>query len=163
MLIALRDRISEVAHFMPHIEEMAVLTREEQPGLVRMRNRWQGTKDNVPAALRPFVSRKLVGWHDEADWFADEGVCRWRIEPMIGARFMECRGTTQLVATVANCTDVTLTVDIELDPSKIPGVPTLIGRGLKRPIERFIANSLKPNLERLSEAVQAMLDEGAER
>lgn len=158
VLIAIRDRIDEVAHFMPDVEGVAILARDEAPGVVRMTYRWEGARRSIPLVLRPFISRNLLGIDDKAEWYTDEAKCHWRIEPRIAARCLRCQGTTLLTDEPGGGTRMVLQIELEIDPAEIPGVPRVIGLRLKGPLERYVARSLTPNLSRLSAAVQQFLD-----
>ena len=158
VFIALRDRIEELSHFMPHVEYMKVLEREDAPPLTRVYNRWQGTKDNVPAVARPFISRDVVGWFDRAEWSSETLACTWRIEPVKFKKLFDCHGTTTLAHSEGGSL-FTLVVNLELDLQKVPGLPKFLARRVQGPVESFVAKSLTPNLASLANAVQAYFDE----
>lgn len=158
VFLAIRDRIETLSQYMPHVEYMKVLEREDDPPLTRINNRWQGTKDNLPKVARPFLSRDTVGWFDHAEWNAETYGCTWRIEPVKFKKLFDCHGETTLAPTETG-SQFTLVVNLTLHLEKVPGLPKFLARRVQGPVERFIADSLTPNLASLATAVQAYFDE----
>jgi len=154
----LRDKTPDLAAYMPNIEQVEVLEREEKPPLTHLHNRWQGSSRDVPAVIRPFVKKELVAWHDYATWNADGHECTWRIEAMVGKECFSCAGRTTIVAEGDPRCVFTLAGELRVDPDHVPGVPRFLARRLQEPLERFIANAIRPNLTSIAGAVQKYLD-----
>ena len=154
----IRDRTQDMVSYMPNIDEMEVLTRQEEASVVRLYNRWQGASNDVPKVVRPFIKKELISWHDRAAWDQDKLSCAWEIEAAVGKDFFSCRGNTTIEPEGdARCL-FSLKGELVVDPRRVPGVPRLLAGRLKNPLEKFIANAISPNLTSIAKAVQQYLD-----
>lgn len=151
----LRDRMPELVPFLHDVEEIRVLEREEGEGVVRILNLWQGSMERVPGPARPFVSPELVSWRDHATWTTSRMEAAFRLEPRVGADIFTCAGTTRLHPDGAERSLLRLEVDLEIHPERVPGVPRLLARKLRGPIEQTIAGQVRPNLENLAGSIRA--------
>ena len=154
----IRDKTQDMVSFMPNIDEMEVLTREEDPPRVHLYNRWQGASNDVPRVVRPFIKRELISWHDRATWDQDALSCSWEIEASVGKDFFSCKGNTTIEPLGEQKALFSLKGELVVDPKRVPGVPRLLAGRLKNPMERFIANAISPNLTSIAKAVQQYLD-----
>jgi len=152
-----RDKTPELASIMPNIEGVEVLSREEKPPVVHVYARWQGSSGDVPRVIRPFVKKELLAWMDRAAWDAEQRTCEWAIEAAVGQVF-SCEGHTT-IADAEGGAVFTIKGELRVDPNKVPGVPRFLARKLKDPLERFIANAIRPNLTSIAKAVQEYLDQ----
>lgn len=157
VLHALRDRIAELAGYMPNIETMEIIEREERPPVVYMHNRWRGRKDSFPAIARPFLTRNLVSWFDHAEWDESTMSCSWRIEPIKAKTIFSCSGSTALAPEEGDRCLFSLQARLELDLQRVPGLPRFLARRAQGPVERFVASSVQPNLSSLASAVAEYL------
>ena len=72
---AMRDQMTALAAYMPNIEQITVESRDDStPGEVRLVNRWQAARSEVPAVARKFVDPARMFWLDHARWIEAE----WR-------------------------------------------------------------------------------------
>ncbi len=156
---AIRDKTKEMVTFMPNIEAMVVLSREVDGPTVSLYNRWQGSNDDVPKVVRPFVKKELISWHDRAAWNSETLTCRWEIEAAIGKEIFSCSGQTSIKPEGEARTLFSLEGELVVNPKKVPGVPRLLAGRLKAPLERFIAKAISPNLTSVAKAVQQYLDQ----
>lgn len=157
---ALRDKQSELAErYLPNIESVEVLEREDNPPKVRLYNRWQGRTDDVSRVIRPFVSREMMSWLDEAFWDEETLSCTWRIESAKAKGVFQCSGSTRISAREDQTSLFELEGELQVHPDKVPGVPGFLARKVRDPIEKFVANLLNPNLTMMAQAVQRYLDE----
>jgi hypothetical protein len=154
----LRDRTPELVAILPNIEEVEVLERRDEPPVVHLYNRWQGAEGDVPRVVRPFIKKELISWNDRAAWNEEELRCRWEIEAAIAREIFSCKGNTTITPDGAERCTFTLRGEMQIDPDKVPGLPRFLSRKLKGPIERFIANAMRPNLTGIASAVQRYLD-----
>ncbi|MFH1132273.1 MAG: hypothetical protein V1754_13125 [Pseudomonadota bacterium] len=154
----LRDKNPELVAFMPNIESCKVLSREEKPPVVHLRSRWQGTNDDVPKLLRPFVSRDLAAWLDKAEWDEKTLVCTWAVESVIAKNVFDCKGTTTISDEGDGTSLFVMDAELHIHTDKVPGVPKFLANKVRAPLEKFIANALSPNLTSISNAVQKYLD-----
>jgi len=154
----LRDKQHEMVSIMPNIESVDVLDRKEEPPVVHLYNKWQGSSEDVPKILRPFVKKDLIAWNDRAAWNQEDLSCAWEIEAIVGRDFFSCKGNTT-IREDGDGSIFTLQGELTVDPNKVPGVPRFLARKLKNPLERFIARAISPNLTSIAKAVQQYLDQ----
>lgn len=154
----IRDKCPELVPFMPNIESVETLSREEKPPIVNLHNRWQGTNDDVPRLIRPFISKDLVAWEDKAIWNEKTLVCEWTIEPIRAKGVFTAKGTST-ISDLGNgeCMFIFDSI-MEVHPEKVPGIPKFLAKKVREPIEQFIGNSLRTNATGIALAVQKYLD-----
>lgn len=153
-----RDKQPELAAIMPNVETVEVLEQRREGSVVHIYNRWQGSKRDVPAVIRPFASKDLAAWFDRAAWDDETLSCAWEIEAIVGREMFSCRGNTTIRPREGGCS-FELRGELKVDPNKVPGVPRFLARKLQGPLERFIVNAVSPNLTSVASAVQKYLDE----
>jgi len=154
----MRDRTPDLVAILPNIEGVEVLSREEQPPLVKLYNRWQGAQSDVPAVVRPFVKKELISWFDRAAWNEETLSCQWEIEAVVGRDCFSCKGHTVITPQGDDRSEFELKGELTIDPDRVPGVPRFLARKLRGPLERFIAKAISPNLTSIASAVQKYLD-----
>lgn len=150
----LRDDMPALVPFLHDVERIEVLERAEDGDTVRILNLWQGSLARVPGPARPFVSAEMVSWSDHASWSTARMQAAWRLEPRIGARIFTCQGTTTVLPD-GERSRLQLEVDLEVYPERVPGVPSLIARRVRGPVEETIAGQIRPNLENLAGSIRA--------
>ena len=75
----MRDEMPNLAKFMPNIEKIDVIEREEGADGVRLTNQWYAPVRKSTLA-RPFVDPDKVFWLDHAHWLVEGHRCQWRLE-----------------------------------------------------------------------------------
>lgn len=156
---AYRDRLSEVAAFVPDIKQITVLSRVEDGDKVVLHNEWRSDRE-PPKVAAKFVSSEQMCWDDHATWFGDDKRCEWVIKPRAFASSVDCKGQTHLIAD-EDATLVRLVGQLNIDLRDIPGVPGFLGKRLAPQIEKFIVALITPNLERTNGAIGRFLDSQA--
>jgi hypothetical protein len=156
----IRDRTPQLVYLMPNVETVEVLLREQRgPTVVHLHCRWQGSKDNLPRVIRPFVSKQSLAWVDWADW--DEALLGCRFENRARMMTRECVtaiGTTRLAADGDQRCRFEVEGDLTVDPDNVPALPKVIARRFQSTLEGFIVKALRPNLTSIATAVQKYLD-----
>jgi hypothetical protein len=158
------ERMEAIADFLPNIESIETLEREDlEEGRVKIVRRWQGSLAGAPAALRPFLSRDLTAWLDTAVWTRSAHRVQWNhsmVSPSV-ARLYDCHGVNYYEPDPedpARSTRIRITGELHVHPEVLPGVPGFLGRTLAPQIERFVVGLVAPNLEDLSAGLQRYLD-----
>jgi hypothetical protein len=77
---------------------------------------------------------------------------------VLAREIFSCQGHTVITPEGSDNCVFLLEGELQIDPDKIPGLPRFLARKLKNPVERFIANAMRPNLTNIAEAVQEYLD-----
>ena len=76
---ALRDQTPELGAYLPQITSITEIEREpEVDGITRVVCKWQANDKSAPAAVRPFLSPKMLSWLDHAQWVDGEHLVHWR-------------------------------------------------------------------------------------
>jgi hypothetical protein len=154
VFFTLRDQTPALAAIMPNVESVEELERREEPPLVHIYNRWQGSDKKFPKILRPFVSKDELAWFDRAAWDEMTLSCAWQLE----GHLFTCQGLTRLAPEGRSRTRFHIRGDMRVKPENVPGVPLFLARRIQDPLERFIGNAVRPNLTKIAEAVQRYLD-----
>lgn len=155
------NRMEEIVPFLPNIESITLREREELPdGRLRIVRYWQGTADNLPAALRPFISKEQLGWIDTALWEPKEYKVDWTLTTSL-SRLYDCSGTNYFEPDPKDpehTSRIRVTGDLEIHPDRLPGVPSFIGSRLAPQIEKFVVDTLTPNLTDVAKGLQKYFD-----
>lgn len=155
------NRMHEVVPFMPSIESIQLREKETlADGRVRIIRYWQGSSANVPAALRPFISRELLGWTDSALWEPAKYKVDWTLTTSL-SRLYECGGTNYFEPdpkAAKKRTRIRITGDLHVHPERLPGVPSFLASRLGPQIEAWVLEMLTPNLTNVAAGLQGFLD-----
>lgn len=155
---AYRDRLPEIAAYIPDVKEIRVESRVEGDGTVTIHNIWIADRD-VPMYARAFIKPEMLQWDDYAEWKDAESRVYWRLELRIFTESVTCGGTNTFSRVDDETTKVCLDGNLDIDVKSIPGVPRLLAGGLKPKVEKFIVSLITPNLKRVNESLQQFLDE----
>ncbi|MBX3275765.1 MAG: hypothetical protein KF729_36225 [Sandaracinaceae bacterium] len=155
---AYRDRLSEIAEYIPDVKEIRVEKREPHDAGVTIHNVWIADRE-VPVFARAFLKPEMLQWDDFAEWKDAEGRVYWKLRLRVFTDSVTCSGTNTFEAAGDGKTMVRLEGDLDIDVKNIPGVPKLLAGGLKPKVEKFIVSLITPNLARVNESLQQFLDE----
>ena len=152
-----RDRLSAIAEEMTDIRKIDVLARTDgTDGTTRIHNRWYA-QVTLPSVAERVVKQEWRQWDDHAVWKDDAFVVDWRLEiPTFGDQ-VQCSGRNSFTA-VEGGTQVALEGDLQINIKKIPGVPSILLRRALPEVEKFIARMIAPNLEKVNEGLQTVLE-----
>jgi hypothetical protein len=154
---AYRDDLVKLVEFLPNIRGIDVKSREEGPGTVTFVNEWRGGGD-IPSAARVVLSESMLSWTDHATWNEAEHTCEWRIETHSFTEAVSCRGKNRFVE-VSGGTRLEIRGNIEIDASKIKGVPRLLRTKVSQTVEDFLAKKITPNLLGVSDGLMRYLEQ----
>lgn len=156
-----RDRLAEIADYIPDVKRIDVESREESEGVVKLHNVWYAERE-IPRVVRSVLKPEMLQWDDYAEWHAEEYLCHWTLRTRVFTDDVSCGGTNTFVAVDEGSTRVTIAGDLSVELSNIPGVPRLLGRKLKPQVEKFIVNLITPNLEQVNGSLERFLDDLAD-
>lgn len=155
----LRDDMSELLPYLPNVDEVEVIERHPpEDGTQRIVNKWFGNNESAPAAVRKLVSRDMITWIDHALWKDAESHVEWRMETVKFDGLFDCSGVNHFDDVGDGQTRIRITGSIQIYPDRIPGVPRFLARKLQGPIERYMIDSITPNLAAMPSAIQRYLD-----
>lgn len=155
-----RDDMTALVPYLNDVEEIKVLERKDEPGGIRIVNVWRGSTSKAPSIVQKFISPELVTWNDHAFWPKDKRLAEWRLEPRIGGRLFECKGTTEVIpgSGPGRC-KIQIKGDLNIYPERLPGVPRLLAGTVRSKIEEFVVGMIVPNLQTMARGVQGYFDD----
>jgi len=155
-----RDRLPELAAYIPNISSIEVLQSEREGPVLRLLNEWQATA-KIPGIARSYIKPEMLRWKDHAHWYDDEWCVRWRFELAFLTDVVHAAGTNTFVEVGQGSTRVSLRGDLTIDGSRIPGVSARTGRLVVPHVEKFCVALIQPNLVKTTEVLQRFLDREA--
>ena len=156
---AMRDEMPNLAKFMPNIERIDVIAREEGEDGVRLTNQSYAAGTEIPTLARPFVDPDRVFWLDHAHWFADEHRCKWKLELGFLTDRVNCEGYTFFTAISDDSCQMEIDGELTLNLKGL--VPRLmVGRATKG-VEQFILKMMEPNYRRMGQSLTDFLNSRA--
>lgn len=154
---AMRDKLPELAAFMPNIERIEVESRDEsEDGVVRMLNVWQAASSEIPALARPFIDAGKVTWKDHATWLDGDKLCRWTLEMGFMTDRIDCKGTTSYHAIGDDKTELRIKGTLNLDLKGL--MPRLMLGKATSTVEGFVGKTIGPNFQKTADALTRYLD-----
>ena len=155
----MRDRLPEIAAFMPNITTIDPVERvEEALGRHRIVNRWHG-EGSIPTVARRFVKPDMLRWTDRAVWDESDWTCGWEQETAFFTDRVSCSGQNRYVELEPDVTRIEIRGVFELRLQGLPGLPGPLARRAAPAVERFIVGLITPNLEKTADAAERFLDD----
>lgn len=153
---AMRDEMPNLAEFMPNVEKIDVVEREESSTGVQLTNRWHAASTEIPTLARPFIDPDKVFWLDHAHWTHENHRCAWRLELGFLTERVTCEGFTIFTPESDERCKMEIDGALSLDLKGL--VPRLmVGRATKG-VEQFILKLMEPNFRRMGRALTEFLD-----
>ena len=154
---AYRDRLPELADYLPNIQRIEVTDRRVgEGGEVVLVNEWVGGGE-IPKVARSFVKESMLCWTDYATWFADSHTCSWRTEAHAFGEAIHAAGRNRYVA-IPEGTQVQLRGEIRCDAAKIPGVPRLLRKTVSSGVERILVSKISDNGVQVAAGLRRLLE-----
>lgn len=147
-----RDRLHTMVDRMPNVSSIVTESRVEEGDIVSLVNIWTGSADDIPGVIRPLLKKEYLTWVDKARWDAGKWRCDWEITLGILSDAITAKGYN-LFEDEGDETVIRMFGEFEVHPDKVPGVPTLVARGAKGTLERFVVGLVEPNLKRTNQVV----------
>jgi hypothetical protein len=155
-----RDKLSELTAYLPNIDSITVERRTVlADGSIELVNRWQAARTEVPVVIRPFIKPDLLQWHDYATWDSKEHVCRWRTELVVLDGAIVSEGINYYRVIDDNTMEVQLTGTIQVDATKIPGVPRLMAGKVASAVAAGVLKVTEPNLRGVNRGLEQYIGE----
>ena len=160
---AFRDRLKETAPYLPNIEEIVVEKYERiDDNTVEVVNLWKASEGEVPKVAQSFIKPDMLQWTDYATWHDDELYREWNMEVGFLSEAVKCSGETRYKAK-GDRTECHISGNLEVDASKIPGVPRLLSGKLGKAVEAFVVKLITPNLRATNRAMEKYLASDASK
>ncbi len=152
-----RDKLREIAAYMPDIREIVVHSREEADGIVKLHNEWISDRE-VPKVVAKIIKPEHLRWDDHATWHDEGFYVDWIIKTRAFTDAVTCSGRNSMIAVGDNATIVRLTGELKITVTGIPGVPSFLAKRLAPQVEKFIVGLITPNLKNTNKSLQDYLD-----
>ena len=160
VLEIMMQRIEAIVPYLPNIERIDTLEKKaSRDGRQRVIRRWQASKDNLPATLRPFISNEWLAWIDTALWTPAEYKVDWSLSTKLG-RLYDCAGTNYVAPdpkAPEKRTRICVAGNLTVYPDRVPGIPALLSKRLAPIVERFIIDLITPNLTSVAKGLDRYL------
>ncbi|MEZ4219787.1 MAG: SRPBCC family protein [Polyangiaceae bacterium] len=151
-----RDDLERLVDYLPNVRAIKVKSRDVGDGTVSFINEWHGGGE-IPAAARVVLSESMLGWTDYATWNESDFSCEWRIETRSFTEAVRCQGRNRFLE-VEGGTRLEIRGELEIDATKIKGVPRLLQGRVKQTVEDFLVKKITPNLLSVSDGLQRYLE-----
>lgn len=150
-----RDRLPEIAAYMPDVKEIRALSRDDVAGGVKIHNRWFASA-KLPSVAEKVIKPEWMQWDDYATWDDSQRHVDWHLEiPALGDQ-VRCSGRNSFWEADGG-TLVRLTGDLQINLQKLPGMPSFMAKRLVPEVERFILRLITPNLQRVNASLEEFL------
>jgi hypothetical protein len=151
-----RDQMLRLVPYMPNIDRIEIVEREEGAEGPRIVNLWHA-KSQLPAMISRFLSPELLSWKDRARWKDAVYSVDYELEGLWRPELYTCRGTNSFRPHGDGRTEVRVRVELEIYPERLPGIPKFIASRAVPAVEDFIKRLLQPNLTSLAKGLQAYI------
>ena len=152
-----RDQLSHLASKMPSIDKIEVIERQEIENGVRIKNLWE-LSIGFPKAIQKIVPSSLMSFYDLAFWNQNSWICDFTETPTNEKGIYSCVGKNTFEE-IGEKTRIIISFVLTIDPSKIPGVPSFLKKGVVSKIEKIISNEVAKNLASTAKQVELFINE----
>ncbi len=154
-----RDHLVDLVPYLPNVDWIKVLERNEDGPVVHLVNEWKA-RGEIPKVASKFIKPEMLRWKDFADWNRDEWSCAWSFEMAFMREQVKASGKNRLIEEGPDRTRYEIRGTLEIDGNNIPGIPGMLGRRIVPQLEKFVIALIKPNFIKVSDGVQKYLDSG---
>ncbi len=155
---ALRDEMPRVSLWLPRLDSVSGVKREDHGGIVTQTRAWRVRRDALPAIAQALTSRESIGWLDHTEWDAGRLEARWSNVPDDWPEAVTAQGLFRFEddhdETVFTCEG-----ELALHPAKLPRLPPGLAEKSLPALERFAFEAARPHFEELARAVGRFLEE----
>lgn len=152
-----RDRLPELARYLPDVRSIEVREREEPgPGRTRFVNEWKADRE-IPGLAKSFIKPEMLRWMDYALWDESDWSCTWRLELGFFKEHVKCQGRNFFREEDGGrrCR-FELGGDLTIDLSGVAGIPRFLAPKVSPTVEKFVVALITPNLTQVSKAVEQL-------
>ena len=155
---AYRDDLTSLVQYLPNIEKIEVVKREEPAdGIIEFENHWYA-EAQIPKVAQSFIKPEMLKWIDYARWDQNTWTCEWRIETFFMREAVTCSGRNEFKEDGPDSMALTIGGDLSLNAKAVPGVPKLLAGTIKPQLEKFIISLITPNFETINKGIISFLN-----
>jgi hypothetical protein len=155
-----RDEMAMLQPYLPAIRSIEVTSRTERGAVVDNVIEWRAGAD-IPRALRALLTESVMSWTDRATWDADTLVCDWRTEMHAFTEAIRCGARDRFLPDGPGGTLLEIRGALEVDGSKLRGVPSFLARKVGRAMEEFLVGKIQADLVRTGAGLARYLGDRA--
>jgi len=152
-----RDHIADLLPYLPNVRSITVQSRVDEGPVTKLVNAWSGGGD-VPAAIRMALGDSL-SWVDRASWDETTFRCDWRTETAAFGDALKCSGYDAFLEEGPDRTLIEIRGTIEVDATRIRGVPRILAGKVGRAIEEFLGGKIGANLVETAKGVTRYIEQ----
>lgn len=154
-----RDELPLLAPLIPDVREIVIQERQELPGGLSQLSLW--ISDRPAPRIGGAPGHAHFQWEDRARWDEARRLVAWELNMLSLPGRVRCSGTTRFLADGPGACWIRLSGDLSLDLRGIPGVPGFLVGSITPRVEKAVIERLGPNLVRVNQALERVLDERA--
>lgn len=155
---AYRDRLPDIAAYIPDVREIRVISREDGPNGPKLHNEWIAARE-IPKIAQSVLKPEMLRWDDFAEWHDDEHYVAWTLRIPAFPENVRCAGRNTFIPDGDQATRVVLSGDLQIHLDRFPGVPRFMAKRIAPKVEEFIVKLITPNLERVNQSLEQYLDD----
>ncbi|MDC0254295.1 SRPBCC family protein [Bacteriovoracales bacterium] len=149
----LKNDLEKLVPYMPNVSKIEMVDRKEKGGgLTAITNHWYANAE-IPTIAKKFIKEELMSWKDKALWHDSEFYVEYELESFWGNDIYDATGKNVMKELGPDKTELTLTCDLVIHPSKVPGIPKFLVKKVLPAIEGLIEKILQPNLTSLGKGL----------
>ena len=152
-----REEIQSLVQYLPNIEKIDVVSRDESNDVVTFENHWYASASDIPKVAQAFVKPEMMKWIDRASWDLKNKTCSWEIETFFMKEAVSCKGLNTFSESDDDQMTLRIQGDLDLNVKKVPGVPTLLAGTIRPQLEKFIIAMITPNFETINKGIAQYL------
>ncbi|HLK37926.1 MAG TPA: hypothetical protein VKU41_14295 [Polyangiaceae bacterium] len=153
-----RDDMKSLLPYLPNVVSIEVTSRKDDGPVAQLVNEWRGGGD-IPSAVRAVLGEKALAWTDYATWDETAAHCDWRTETHVFKDALRCSGRNRFIEKGPRDTVLEIRGTLEVDATKIRGVPSFLAGRAARAIEDFLTTRIQANLTETAKAVAKYLED----
>lgn len=148
-----KNEIVKIVPYLPNIEKIEVISRKDLGGgKTEVLNNWYA-KAEIPGLIKKFVSPDLLSWVDSAVWDDATTSVTYSIDSKVAKSLFEARGKNTFKDAGNGKTILTIDLDFNIHPERLPGVPRLLAGTVKPVIEELLKGMIAPNMLSLAKGL----------
>lgn len=154
-----REKLSELSPYLPDIREIELESYDEiDDSTTKIVRIWKAAADEIPSLLSKFIDPDKLQWTDYATWRRNRWECDWEMEVNFLTDAIACHGTNRFIEK-NGATEIAIDGQLEVDTSKIKGVPSFLGGKVESAIENFVVRLITPNLDDVCRGLEEYLED----
>ena len=153
----LRDRLTDIVPYMPNIDRVEIVSREDADDQKTKLVRHWYAKGEIPKMVRTMIKPEMLRWKDVALWDPADYTCAWSLETFFFTENIRCKGLNYYRSHGENNTSIEITGDLTIDLSNISSIPKLLRKKVGEQATKFIIKLVSPNLKNLNAGLSEFL------